>query len=213
MTSETTGSEAELRQRLAESESEVERLRRRLQEEVGALNELIRISTLLNSTLNQPELLRLIMSSARDLLDAEVSSVLLLDHDSGELTFEVSLGEKSEEVVKHRIPIGQGIAGRVAQTGEPQIVDSVRENPDFYNQIDSQVGFETRNMLAIPLKVKDRVIGVVEIINKRNRAGFEAKDLELASAFTHLAAVAIDNASLYQKLSDALIQSRMSYRL
>jgi len=213
MTSEPTGSEADLQHQLAESRREVERLQRSLQEEVGALNELIRISTLLNSTLNQPELLRLIMSSAKDLLDAEVSSVLLLDNESGELVFEVSLGEKSEEVVKHRIPIGQGIAGRVAQTGEPQIVDSVRENPDFYNQIDSQVGFETRNMLAIPLKVKDRVIGVVEIINKRNRAGFEAKDLELASAFTHLAAVAIDNASLYQKLSDALIQSRMSYRL
>jgi GAF domain-containing protein len=211
MTAETT--ETELRRQLADSELQVKHLQERLQEEVGALNQLIRISTVLNSTLNRPELLRLIMSSAKELLGSEGCSIMLLDDQTGELVFEVSLGEKSEEVVKHRIPIGQGIAGRVAQTGESMIINSVRDNPYFYSRIDSQVGFETRNMLAIPLKIKDHVIGVVEIINKFGQANFEAKDLELATALTHLAAVAIDNAALYRKLSDALVMSRMSYRL
>src|SRR5262245_5183524 len=136
MTAETTETEAELRRQLAESELEMKNLQRRLQEEVGALNQLIRISTVLNSTLNRPELLRLIMSSAKDLLGAEGCSIMLLDDQTGELVFEVSLGEKSEEVLKHRIPIGQGIAGRVAQTGESMIINSVQDNPYFYSGID-----------------------------------------------------------------------------
>ena len=213
MTPGPSGGDPGLRQELAEARAEVEHLRRRLESEVGTLNQLIRISSLLNSTLNLPELLRRIMSSAKELLGAEVCSIMLLDEESGELVFEVSLGEKSEEVTKLRIPIGRGIAGHVAQTGEAMIVNSVKDIPFFYDQIDSQVGFETRNMLAVPIKVRDRVIGVGEIINLARPEGVQEKDLELAKALTQLAAVAIDNAHLYRKLSEALVMSRISYRL
>src|SRR4051812_10920948 len=165
MTPETSGGDAGLLQELAEARAEAADLRRRLEDEVGTLEQLIRISALLNSTLNLPELLRRIMSSAKELLGAEVCSIMLKDEETGDLVFEVSLGERSEEVTKLRIPIGQGIAGHVAQTGEPLIIDSVKDSPFFYGTIDSQVGFETRNMLAVPIQVKDRVIGVVEVIN------------------------------------------------
>jgi GAF domain-containing protein len=204
---------AALRQQLAESQLEVERLQRRLQEEVGTLNRLIQVSTQLNSTMNLPELLRLIINDAKDLLNSEACSVMLLDEDTGELVFEVAVGEKSEDVTKHRIPPGQGIAGRVAQKGESLIINSVKDNPAFYGRIDQAVGYETRNMLAIPLKTKDRTIGVVEVINTRGRPTFEEKDLALATALASQAAIAIDNARMYQKLSDALVMSRMSYRL
>jgi GAF domain-containing protein len=210
---ETKSGEAQLQQQLADSQRDVERLKGRLDAEVGALGQLLKISELLNSTLNLPELLRLIMASAKDLLSAEVCSILLLDEASGDLVFEVSLGAKAEEVVKHRVPIGQGIAGRVAQTGEALNIPSVKDSPYFYGQIDSQVGFQTKNMLALPLKVKEKVIGVVEVINKQGGQAFQEKDLELATALTHLAAVAIHNARLYQTLADALVESRMSYRL
>jgi sigma-B regulation protein RsbU (phosphoserine phosphatase) len=203
---------AQVKQQLAESRLEVERLNRRLEEEVGTLNQLMRISTMLNSTLNLSELLRLIMSSAKQLFNAEACSVLLVDEDTKELVFEVAVGAGEDEVKKQRIPPGQGIAGQVAQAGEPQIINSVKDHPAFYGKIDKAVGFETRNMLAVPLKVKDRTIGVVEIINTQGRDKFEQKDLKLASALTSQAAVAIDNAQLYQKLSDAVVAARMSYR-
>jgi phosphoserine phosphatase RsbU/P len=213
MAAETTEDVARLRRQLAESESEVQRLQRRLQEEVGALKQLSRISTLLNSTLNLPELLRLIMNAAKELFQAEACSILLVDEDTRELVFEMAVGERSADVAQHRIPPGQGIAGRVAQTGEPMLINSVKDNPYFYDRIDQAVDFETRNLLAVPLTVKDRTVGVVEIINTQGRAGFEEKDLTLATALAGQAAVAIDNARLYQRLSDALVMSRMSYRL
>ena len=213
MAAETTEEVARLRRQLSESESEVQRLQRRLQEEVGALKQLSHISTLLNSTLNLPELLRLIMSAAKDMFQAEACSILLVDEDTQELVFEMAVGERSTDVTQHRIPPGQGIAGRVAQTGEPMLINSAKDSPYFYAGIDKAVDFETRNLLAVPLKVKDRAIGVVEIINTRGRAGFEEKDLPLATALAGQAAVAIDNARLYQRLSDALVMSRMSYRL
>jgi sigma-B regulation protein RsbU (phosphoserine phosphatase) len=203
---------AQVKQQLAESRLEVERLNRRLEEEVGTLNRLVHISTLLNSTLNLSELLGLIMKSAKELFKAEACSVLLVDEDTKELVFEVAVGAGEKEVKKQRIPPGQGIAGQVAQTGESQIINSVKDHPAFYGKIDKTVGFETRNMLAVPLKVKDRTIGVVEIINTQGRDKFDQKDLKVASALTSQAAVAIDNAQLYQKLSDAVVAARMSYR-
>lgn len=213
MATEPSTTEAQLRQQLTDAQQQNERLRRQLEREVGTLNNLIQLSTLLNSTLDVGQLLPLIMKSAQDLLDAEACSIMLIDEPTGDLVFEVSLGEKSGEVAKQRIPMGQGIAGHVAQTGEPMIINSVKDEPSFYNRIDAKVGFETRNMLAVPLRLKARVIGVVEIINLRGRDRLAEKDLELASALTHLAAVAIDNATLYQKMADALVTSRMSYRL
>ena len=201
-----------LSEQLAAAQSEVERLKRQSQNEVALLNQLVQISTQLNSTLKLSDLLRLIMSSAKDLFRAEACSVALLDEETGELVLEISVGEKSEEVTKQRIPRGQGIAGHVVESGEAMVINSVRDNPHFYEGIDQSVDFQTRNMLALPLKIRERTIGVVEIINTQDRDEFEAQDLKLATALTSQAAVAIDNATLYQKLADALVTSRMSYR-
>ncbi len=75
------------------------------------------------------------------------------------------------------------------------------------------IGFETRNLLATPMLVKDRAIGVVEVINKRGADGFTDADVELAGALAGLAATAIDNAAMYGRLADAVVTARMSYRL
>ena len=153
------------------------------------------------------------MSSAKELFQAEACSIMLVDEETSDLVFEVAVGEKSEDVAKQRIPAGQGIAGRVAQSGTPIFVHSAKDHPAFFGAIDQAVGFQTRNLVALPLRVKDRVIGVAEIFNAKGKPHFEEKDQPLAMALASLAAVAIDNARLYQKLSDALVTSRMSYRL
>lgn len=211
MTGESTADQ--LRQQLAESEAEVEKLSRRLQEEVGTLNRLIQISRQLGTTLHLAELLKLIMQSAKDMFAVEACSVILVDEETGELIFEVAVGDKSEEVAQQRIPAGKGIAGKVVQTGEPMVVSSAAEDPHFFRGVDQAVGFQTRNLLAVPLRVRGRTIGVIEIINTRNRADFSAGDLSLADALASQAAIAIDNARLYQQLSDALLTARLSYRL
>jgi sigma-B regulation protein RsbU (phosphoserine phosphatase) len=205
--------EAELQQQIAEKDREIAELRQQLQDEVGTLNQLIQVTTMLNSTLNLNELLQLIMTSAADLLHAETSSLMLVDEETGELTFEVATGEPGQEVIKFRVPPGQGIAGWVVENAQPLVIENPAEDPRFYDRLDKATGFETRNILAVPLQVKDRVIGVVEVINKKDAPSFSQKDLELAVALTNQASVAIDNTRMYARLADAVVTSRLSYRL
>jgi GAF domain-containing protein len=172
---------------------------------------LIEISTLLNSTLKLDELLGLIIGSASDLLAAETASLLLLDEETNELTIEIATQESDEEVVKQRVPAGVGIAGWVVEHGQPLLIEDAREDPRFYGGIDEKTGFETRNMIELPLRTKERTVGVVEIINKRE-GGFDESDVALATALANQAATAIDNARLYARLADAVVTSRLSYR-
>jgi GAF domain-containing protein len=100
----------------------------------------------------------------------------------------------------------------VVENGEPTVVNSPRDDPRFYGDIDAKSGFETKSILAVPMRTKERVIGVIEVINKRN-GGFEDDDVKLTTALAGQAATAIDNARLYAKLADAVLTSRLSYRL
>lgn len=183
-----------------------------LNAERGARQALVETSLRLNSLLNLPELLDAILESATGLLDAETSSLLLLDEATNELVFEVATGE-SEGLREMRIPATQGIAGWVLQHDEPVIVGDVSTDERFYSTVDQSSGFKTRSMLAVPLKIRDHKIGVVEVINKNGADGFNDRDREIATAFAAQAAIAIDNARLYRQLADAVVESRLSYRL
>ena len=114
--------------------------------------------------------------------------------------------------MRQRVPAGQGIAGWVVDHDETVVVDDPKSDDRFYEGMDEAIGFETRNLVAVPLRVRGRVIGAVEAINKRE-GGFGEGDVELAAALSNQAAIAIDNARLYAKLADAVVASRMSYRL
>jgi GAF domain-containing protein len=182
------------------------------QEEVAALRRLIEITGLLNSTLDLDELLQQIMGAAAELLDAETSSLFLVDEESGDLTISTATGESGEQVTRRQVPAHKGVAGWVVDHGEATIVDSPKDDPRFYEVMDQAIKFETRNMVAVPLKVRDETIGVVEVINK-NKGSFSDTDRALAQGLANQAAIAIDNARLYAKLADAVVTSRMSYRL
>jgi GAF domain-containing protein len=184
-----------------------------LEEERRARRALVDASVRLNSLLSLPELLAAIMETATSLLKAETSSIMVLDTTGKQLTFEVATGDKGQDVTEMRVPADQGIAGWVLKHAKPAVVNDVKSDKRFYAKIDHGSGFTTRSILALPLSIRDRAIGVVEIINKRGGGGFTDRDQDVASAFAAQAAVAIENARLYQKLADALVESRMSYRL
>src|SRR2546422_7374822 len=183
------------------------------QDEVAALKRIIEITGALNSTLNVDELLELIMSSATELLRAETSSLLLVDEESGDLVVQVATGAPGKEAERRRVPPGSGIAGWVVEHGEAAVVDEAESDARFYGLIDHVTGFRTRSMVAGPLTVRGRVIGAVEAINKVGDGGFTPDDVELATALSNQAAIAIDNTRLYASLADAVVTSRMSYRL
>lgn len=207
MTAESTAER--LQRQLTDSEARVQVL----QEQLKRFDRLIHVSTQLGTTLQLGELLSVIMESAKEMFQVEACSVLLVDEETGDLTFEVAVGDRSQAVAKQRIPKGQGIAGHVVQTGDPLVVGSVSDDPHFFAGVDQAVGFQTRNLMAVPLQVRGRTIGVVESINTRDRANFTSEDVSLARALASQAAIAIDNARLYRQLSDALVTARMSYRL
>jgi phosphoserine phosphatase RsbU/P len=180
--------------------------------QVDALKRIIEITALLNSTLNLDELLDRILVSAAELIGTETSSLLLVDEETGDLSIHIATGPTSEEATRKQVPSGKGIAGWVVEHGEPAVVESVRDDERFYSDMDAATGFETRSMLALPLKVRGETIGVAELINKRD-GGFTDDDMELASALVDQAAIAIDNARLSARLANALVETRRSYRL
>lgn len=188
-------------------------LERELVQEQRARRALAASSVRLNSLLNLPDLLDAILAATTDLVDAESGALMLLDEGTFELTFEVATGATATAVQGLRIPADQGIAGWVLTHDQPAIVNDASTDSRLYARVDQTTGFTTRSLLAVPLKRRDVPIGVVEAMNKRGDRGFTAWDQELAVALAAQAAVAIDNARLYQKLADALVTSRMSYRL
>lgn len=172
----------------------------RLEERVKRLELLERISKAISSTLDLQKLLEKVMSITKTVMGAEACSVLLLDEASRELVFKVALGEKGDEVREFRIKSGQGIAGWVLEHGEPLLVTDVRTDGRFYKAVDDKTGFETRTILAVPLFVKDKIVGVIEVINKAGGAFFDEGDRDTLVTMAGQIAVAIDNARMTEDL-------------
>ncbi len=129
---------------------------------------------------------------------AKASSLLFLDLKKGKLHFKVATGIKKEEIKQFEIKLGQGIAGYVAQQGEPLLIEDVAKDKRWYRSISDKIGFKTRSIVCAPMKVDDKVIGVIEFINKSDGETFQQSDLELLTVFADLAALAIVNARKFE---------------
>ncbi len=164
------------------------------------------VSNLINSTLDLKKLLKVILDSACEVLEAEAGSVMLIDEAAHELVFEVAEGEKEDKLQQIRVPMGKGIAGWVAEHGVSQLVPDVDKDPRFYRRVDKETKFVTRSILCVPLKIKEKTIGVVQAINHKTRVSFDESDVPLLEALSNQAAVAIENSRLYQQLLDENIK-------
>ncbi|MGH7858511.1 MAG: GAF domain-containing protein [Candidatus Binatia bacterium] len=147
-------------------------LERKLRE-LTVLNESIRTLT---STLELPEILRIVLERIKSLTRAEALSLLLYDADRDELVFAATETLREDVVAGLRVPPGRSIAGWVARTGESALVADVAEDPRFYPEIDHVSRFGTRNLLAVPLRKGERVIGVIEVANRYEGRGFDDAD-------------------------------------
>src|SRR5579885_1274201 len=127
---------------------------------------LLQVGRLLSSKLELGELLTSVLGLATRVVDAETASLLLYDEKAKELYFDVALGLASE-AAKVRLPLGQGIAGTVAEARKAEIINAVREDPRWSPVMDEKSGFITRSVLAVPILLKGRLVGVLEAINKR----------------------------------------------
>jgi Nif-specific regulatory protein len=166
---------------------------------------LIEISALINSNYGDAtSLLTQILESAMRLSEGEASSLLILDRDIGKLRFEIALGPKGRDVKKFLLSPGEGIAGWVAMHGRSLIVNDTDTDSRFYSDISKSIGYPTYSILAVPMKVRDEIVGVIEILNKRQKKYFTQDDLRWLEIFAVQAALAIENARYLERACDEI---------
>jgi len=189
----------------------LDRLQTRQQLEIRARQmEIINEVTFsLASTLELEPLLNLILDKAMELLDTEAGTFMLTVEDTGELEFRVVRGPTSHDLIGTRLPIGTGLAGTAAQTGRPILVNKVQEDKRWFNQVDAASDFQTQSILTAPLLRQSAVLGVVQVINKRNGAPFNEEEQTLLTAFAGQAVVALENARLVEQ-TDKALQDRVN---
>jgi PAS domain S-box-containing protein len=174
------------------------RLFEEAQQRAETLSILYDVGHMLTSTLDLTKVLRVIMEAAVSMLQVEAGSVLLLDEDTQELEFVSAVGAGSEQIMGLRLPSGAGIAGQALSEGRSLLIDDTRNTVSFYEAVDRVTGLNTQRLIATPLRVKERYIGVMEVINKR-RGPFTADDVRVLDMLAPTAAAAIDNARLYAR--------------
>lgn len=171
--------------------------------QLAALND---ISHQLASELDIQKLMTLVTRSAVDILEAEAGSLLLMTDDGKELEFKVAIGA-GEEMIGKRFPAKRGLAGEVAARGKPILVNNAAQDPRWAGEM-SDGAFRTHTLLAVPLLASNATVGVLEVINKKNGGIFVDEDANLLTTFAGQAAIAIENARLFQ-MTDQQLSARV----
>jgi GAF domain-containing protein len=174
---------------------------RQSQRRIEELERLSQVSRSVVRVLDLDQVLIRILHEATRMLHVETGSVLLVDQETDELVFRVSVQEGRPAHISKRLKMGQGVAGWVAQHGEPLRVPDPQQEPRWYGEVEE--GFQTRSVLCIPLKTNDHIIGVIQVLNKKGATGFTDRDATLLSAFAASATVAIENARLFAEARQA----------
>jgi serine phosphatase RsbU (regulator of sigma subunit) len=158
------------------------------------------ITARINSSDDLESLLPAIINTTKHVLDTEGCSLLLYDREQDCLVFDITAGEKHESLSKMTVPRGKGIAGMVLESLEPEIVNDAENDPRIYKSIDDQLGFQTRNLICVPMIASGEVQGVLEAVNSSDKRDFTTKDIKILRYLSDLAAIAIRN----RRLIDAL---------
>ena len=161
------------------------------------LQRLLEISTTLSSTLDLNQLLDRVIDTVTDLTDTEYATILLLDQATGKLHIAATNGTSLAR--ESYVPMEGSVAGWIVRKGQPLILDDAQRDGRDYVDVGSPAQFVIRNMLGVPLVTKDRVIGALEAINKRDKATYSQQDIALLQALASQASVAIENARLFQQ--------------
>lgn len=194
--------------------AEIERLRRELDTltpvaDFRAALRLAGVTGVIAEPLSPVRLTEMIVVAAADVINAQAASLFLLDQERDELVFEVAIGPNSQEVEKFRLPLGHGLAGLVALTGQPMaIADTATDSRDAAD-IAEAIGYSPKNILCVPLVYADETIGVLELLDKEGGEAFTATDMETLALFAQQAAVAVQQDRTLDQL-DRLVRRALA---
>jgi signal transduction histidine kinase len=166
------------------------------------LARLIEVSLTLNSTLNLEELLQFIIRSAIEILDCESVSILLYDEQTARLNFVAVSGVDPRELSETPVPLENNLAGTIFRENKVILLSDIQEETRNYLLVSKIVKIDVKNLLGMPMRIKDKPTGVLQALNKRKRA-FDESDADILAVIASQAAVAIHNASLVEELQEA----------
>jgi signal transduction histidine kinase len=164
---------------------------------------LVELSVTLNSTLDLDDLLQLITGTATELLDCEAASILLYDEKNPRLYFAAATGSDPAQLAEIPVPIEGSLAGTIFRTNRPLILNNAEQDPRHYSLVSDKVKFKVKTLLGVPMPIKERTVGVLEAINKRDGV-FTESDATILSVTAAHAAIAINNARLLHATRQAL---------
>jgi len=171
------------------------------------LTNLLKITSSLDISSDSKEILNRMTELAAESMNCEAASIMLINERKNVLEFVVATGEKKQRISTATVPMGEGIAGWVAVNGEPQIVNDTSADPRFTGKIDKQSGFVTRQILAIPLVLEQRIIGVIEVINTRDKRVLDDDDVRILTAIGERAATIIATTKTIESQQNFYIQT------
>lgn len=150
-------------------------------------------------------LLKSIVEAAGRIFGAQAASILLVNNEEQVLEFKVAYGPSNRDLVGEKFPLDKGIAGYVVMTGQPIGTSNVRQDARFNQDFAKSTGYVPNSILATPLLSKDRIIGVMEVLDKIDATSFDMQDMELLGMFARQAALAIDQSQQIENIKEALV--------
>lgn len=169
------------------------------------LEALIEIGKALTSTVDLENVLSRIMDQVNRLMKSQAWSMLLHNEETGELTFEIAVSPAAEKLKGMKVRPGQGIASWVAEHGEPLMIADVNEDARFSDLFDKASSFITQSVLCVPVRSKDHILGVIELVNGPNERTFKQADLQILLTIADYAAIAIENARNFRRINELVI--------
>ena len=211
-TAHDQNSPALLQETITRLEAEVERLKRRVAddqfaEELRSALSLTASADALSAPVPQSRLLEMIVETAAHLITSRGAALFLIDEATQELVFEVALGDKAAEVKKFRVPLGTGIAGLVAVTGQPMAISDAQSDPRQAADIAKAVNYRPESLLCVPLFFNDQIIGVLELLDREGQPTYSPEDMEALGLFAGQAAVAIAQSRTQRRLASLLAET------
>ncbi|MBP2681567.1 MAG: Serine phosphatase RsbU, regulator of sigma subunit, partial [Candidatus Krumholzibacteriota bacterium] len=164
-----------------------------------------------NSTLDFESLVALIMKIVKEALNVETVAILTYDKDKKNMIFEVARGKDRKDIQGLKIPVGLGVVGWVAEKRRPVVINDVRNDPRYSRELEKKYGLKPRSIMSIPLKHGNRLIGVLEAVNRRGSTAFTNEDLKIFLALGNHIAAAIENARLFRDAERKRLENALLY--
>ena len=176
-----------------------------LKRQIERLSLFHEIGKALASTIDLQKILQTVMEKISDVLQPDTWSLLMVDEATNELYFEIAIGAGADRLKDVRLKLGEGIAGWVAEHGEPVLVEDVKRDARFDPRIDEVTQTDTRSVVCVPIKGKEKILGVIELVNCLGRESFRKSDIPILKSLADYAAIALENARYIQRIQELTI--------